>query len=244
MPEGPLRERAVMDLRPSQSLLLARQLVRPMIGLASLAALVSCGAERVLIVESSPSEALVRLDEEIIGVTPLAFPFDHYGDRRLSLYLDGFETWSEPIELKTPWYSRFPLDLLTEVLLPIHPVTHRTFTVTLLPTSDQVTMPDIHAFADAAHALHTRERDLGEQFLFQEILRRSMLEDPVALQALRSMRADLETRAAAGDNDASTALEILDAMPAPEVAPEEPEGDATEGNPDAEGGEPDGGGRP
>tara|TARA_R110002126_G_scaffold64513_25_gene165312 strand:+ start:3369 stop:3953 length:585 start_codon:yes stop_codon:yes gene_type:complete len=145
----------------------------------------ACGAKRILVVESTPSEALVRLDEEIIGVTPLEFPFEHYGDRRLSLYLDGYDTWSEPIELKTPWYSRFPLDLVTEVLLPIRPVTRPTFHIHLSPMSEEVTLPDIENFADEAHALHLSERELGAAY--QAELERIAAEEAAAAEALNEV---------------------------------------------------------
>ena len=82
-------------------------------------ALVSCRTTRTLEVTSDPPGATVRLDEEVIGQTPLEYPFDYYGRRRLTLYLPGYRTWSRRINLKPPWYSRFPLDFVTEVLLPL-----------------------------------------------------------------------------------------------------------------------------
>jgi len=79
----------------------------------------ACRTTRVLEVTSNPPGALVRLDEEVIGHTPLEYPFIHYGRRRLTLYLPGYRTWSRRIDPKPPWYSRFPLDFVTEVLLPL-----------------------------------------------------------------------------------------------------------------------------
>ncbi len=83
-------------------------------------ALSSCGARRYLNVTSEPPGAQVRLDEDLIGRTPLEFPFEHYGDRRLSLYLSGYSVYSERLRLKTPWHARFPFDIFTEVLLPLN----------------------------------------------------------------------------------------------------------------------------
>ncbi|HJO26644.1 MAG: hypothetical protein CMK00_01455 [Planctomycetes bacterium] len=86
----------------------------------ALASLASCaGVERVLTVESTPPGAIVRLDERIIGKTPLEHEFDHYGTVRLTLYLEGFRTRSVRAELSPPWYGRFPVDLFTDFLWPL-----------------------------------------------------------------------------------------------------------------------------
>jgi regulator of sigma E protease len=58
---------------------------------------------------------VVRLDEEVIGTTPLEHEFVHGGQRRLSLYLPGYRTWSQRVDLEMPWYASFPFDLITEV---------------------------------------------------------------------------------------------------------------------------------
>jgi hypothetical protein len=173
----------------------------------------SCGATRILVVDSTPPEALVRLDEEIIGVTPLQFPFEHYGNRRLSLYLDGYDTWSEPIELKTPWYSRFPLDLVTEVLLPINPETRPTFHIQLSRMTDEVTMPDIEAFADEAHALHMSERETGAAY--QAELERIAREEAAAAAALN------EGTPADPDQSVTPEAELPEAVPPENAEPDE-----------------------
>ena len=85
----------------------------------ALAPLASCaGVHRILSVESDPPGAIVRLDERIIGRTPLEHEFDHYGTVRLTMYREGFRTESVRVELKAPWYGRFPLDLVTDFLWP------------------------------------------------------------------------------------------------------------------------------
>ena len=86
---------------------------------ASTLALSGCRTRRVMEVTSDPAGAVVRLDEEIVGETPLEIQFTHYGRRRLTLYLPGYRTWTRRVEPKRPWYSVFPLDFVTEVLLPL-----------------------------------------------------------------------------------------------------------------------------
>ncbi len=81
--------------------------------------LASCGSQHVLRVTSQPSGALVRLDEDVIGTTPLEYEFQHFGHRRISLYRVGYRSYSEPIHLKAPWHARFPMDVFAEVLIPL-----------------------------------------------------------------------------------------------------------------------------
>jgi len=40
-------------------------------------------------------------------VTPIDVPFDYYGVRRVTLYLDGYRTWSQVLPVEPPWYAYF-----------------------------------------------------------------------------------------------------------------------------------------
>ena len=83
------------------------------------AALGACQAERALRITSEPSQAEVRLDGVRVGTTPCEVPFEHYGIRRLTLYMAGYSTYSRVLEIEPPWYGQFPIDIFTEVLIPI-----------------------------------------------------------------------------------------------------------------------------
>lgn len=83
------------------------------------ALLAGCRTVRELRVTSEPSQAEVRLDGVRVGMTPCYVPFEHYGTRRLTLYLASYRTYSERIALEAPWYATFPLDVVTEVLVPV-----------------------------------------------------------------------------------------------------------------------------
>ena len=87
--------------------------------LAALLAATGCATERTLAITSSPPGAEVRLDDRPIGRTPLRHAFLYYGDRRLTLQLEGCQPHTEVIRLDPPWYARFPADILTEVLVPV-----------------------------------------------------------------------------------------------------------------------------
>ncbi len=113
----------------------------------------ACAANRVLAVDSEPAGAIVRLDEEIIGQTPLEYEFTFYGTRRISLYLAGYKTWSQPVEIAAPWHARFPVDLLTEVLFPVGTEDRHELFVELVPDVIAVVPTDIDALLERADAL-------------------------------------------------------------------------------------------
>lgn len=125
----------------------------PLAGLLMALAVTSCRTTRVMEIDSDPPGALVRLDEEVIGRTPLEHEFIHYGRRRLTLYLPGYRTWSRRIEPSPPWYSRFPFDFFTEVLIPMG-LTHRfSYDAVLLEDTgkpDEQGSPAIEAFVERA----------------------------------------------------------------------------------------------
>lgn len=91
--------------------------LQPLLALALAAS--GCQAERALRITSEPSQAEVRLDGAKVGTTPCEVPFEHYGVRRMTLYMPGYRTYSRVLELEPPWYGSFPFDIFTEVLVPI-----------------------------------------------------------------------------------------------------------------------------
>ena len=70
-------------------------------------------------VETTPPGALVELDWEPIGHTPLDFVIDHRGKRRLLITLDGYEPVLRDVEFETTWKTSFPIDIFTELLNPV-----------------------------------------------------------------------------------------------------------------------------
>ena len=129
----------------------ARQLL--LAALLAAPSLAGCRAQRELVIESEPPGAEVRLEERVVGVTPLELPFVHYGARRLTLHHDGYLTWSSRIEVRAPWYGRFPWDLFSEVLFPIGWRDRQKFQVELEPGAEQVSLPDLRTVLDRADAL-------------------------------------------------------------------------------------------
>ena len=116
-------------------------------------ALVACAPRRTLSVTSEPADALVRLDDQAIGPTPQRIPFYHYGVRRVTLYKDGYGTHSERIELKPAWYQRFPMDLVSEVLLPIGLRDQRRLSVELQEGEHVMQLPTLQSVFERADIL-------------------------------------------------------------------------------------------
>ena len=74
--------------------------------------------ERMLTIKTVPTDALVTLNDEEIGTSPVAVSFNWYGDYNVVIRKEGFETLKTHRKLKGPWYDMFPFDLFAQVLNP------------------------------------------------------------------------------------------------------------------------------
>lgn len=74
--------------------------------------------ERVLAIRSDPPGAEVTLDGKEAGITPLEIKFDWYGGREIILRKPGYRSVHVIEEIGAPWYQIFPLDFVTDVLIP------------------------------------------------------------------------------------------------------------------------------
>ncbi len=81
--------------------------------------LTACGCvERRLTINTEPQGALVILNDEQIGTSPVTASFNWYGDYNITIRKDGFETLKTHRELKAPWYDAFPFDFFAQILIP------------------------------------------------------------------------------------------------------------------------------
>jgi len=123
--------------------------------LAVLPLAVSCQADKRLWIESEPAGAAVRLDRKLVGTTPYSTKFVHYGTHRLSLQLDGYESYERDLLVSPPWYARFPLDFFSEVLFPIGWEDHKVARVDLVPTPKRVEGEEFERVRARAEAFRT-----------------------------------------------------------------------------------------
>ena len=91
-----------------------------------------CVHRRVTI-NSSPPGALVKVDGRDIGYTPASLDFTWYGTREVQLLLDGYETHTEHVDIKAPWFQRIPFDFVSDNFLGHHTTDHRQFSFQLRP---------------------------------------------------------------------------------------------------------------
>lgn len=68
---------------------------------------------RVLMVRSEPEGALVTIDRQTVGQTPVAVPITYYGTREIRLEKDGYETLEAKERLRAPWYDIAPISFFT-----------------------------------------------------------------------------------------------------------------------------------
>jgi len=82
---------------------------------------------------TNPPGALVYVDDYEIGTTPISHNFTYYGNRKIRLVKDGFETLTLMQPVPTPWYQFPPLDFVTENLIPLEIHDDHTFSYQLSP---------------------------------------------------------------------------------------------------------------
>ena len=88
-------------------------------------AVIGCGVmflagcvERKLTIVTEPEQAVVWLNDEEIGVTPVTVNFNWYGDYNIRIEKPGHEILNTHRLLKRPAHDKFPLDFFAEVVWP------------------------------------------------------------------------------------------------------------------------------
>jgi hypothetical protein len=74
--------------------------------------------QRRMTIRSNPPGALVYVDDYQVGAAPVSHDFVYYGTRKIRLVKDGYETLTVRQPFPIPWYQYFPLDFVTENLIP------------------------------------------------------------------------------------------------------------------------------
>lgn len=79
--------------------------------------LAGCGrVERTMTISSNPSGALVYLNGEEVGRTPLKHEFIWYGDYDVELRKEGYETKKVEQPVPAPVWQWIPFDLMADLL--------------------------------------------------------------------------------------------------------------------------------
>jgi PEGA domain len=74
--------------------------------------------DRRFVIESDPQNAIVTLNNKVIGATPADVQFTYYGTYRIVFDHDGFQRLVVDECVSMPWYEYFPLEFIVENVLP------------------------------------------------------------------------------------------------------------------------------
>jgi hypothetical protein len=117
----------------------------------------ACGCvERRYTVRSDPPGALVIVNDESIGPAPASHNYYYYGDREITLVLDGYETRTVIQPFNAPWYDNYLTEFFTENLIPWTIRDERDFTYKLSPAQS----PTEEVLTNRAEALRSEARIL------------------------------------------------------------------------------------
>lgn len=89
--------------------------------------------QRRLTIRTNPPGALVYIDDYEIGTTPVSTSFTYYGTRKIRLVKDGYQTVTINHRISAPWYQYFPLDFVSENLVPVDIRDERALDFQLVP---------------------------------------------------------------------------------------------------------------
>lgn len=73
---------------------------------------------RTMTIETVPPGALVVVNDNEVGRTPLTTQFTHYGTYRIRLELGGYQTLTVLERARAPWYQWPVIDLAFETVIP------------------------------------------------------------------------------------------------------------------------------
>ena len=107
---------------------------------ASLALSAGC-VRRTMTFNTDPQGAIVHLNDEEIGRTPVTTDFTWYGDYDVIYRKEGYLALATHHRVRPPWYQRWPIDFVAEVLVPLefhdrHDVPAETMTLAPEPDLD------------------------------------------------------------------------------------------------------------
>ena len=74
--------------------------------------------ERKLTINTEPQGALVVLNDEEIGTSPVTVSFSWYGDYWVRISKQGYETLNTHRELIAPLHDHFPFDFFAQNIYP------------------------------------------------------------------------------------------------------------------------------
>ena len=152
-------------MNPKVALIIGSKSVSRLFFAFLLVAFVAClpgCVERRLTIKTEPSGALVTLNDEELGLSPVTVGFNWYGDYKVRVSKEGYETLNTHRQLAAPAHDGFPMDFFAEVLWPGRIVDEYEWSFNLSPYE----APDRAELVQSAKALKAKadeEFDLPEE---------------------------------------------------------------------------------
>ncbi|MFO1091731.1 MAG: PEGA domain-containing protein [Planctomycetaceae bacterium] len=97
---------------------------------------------RRMTIRTDPPGALVEVDGQRLGPTPVSTDFTYYGTREVTLSAPGYETLVVQQPVPAPWYQRFPFEFFADNLLPFRVTNRHEFMYRLRPRDPQLDVED------------------------------------------------------------------------------------------------------
>lgn len=88
--------------------------------LIALAVMTTGCVQRTIKIDSTPQGALVHLNDQEVGRTPLSVPYKFYGVYDVRLELDGYKPLWTQEEAKAPWWETPGPDIIAEAISDAH----------------------------------------------------------------------------------------------------------------------------
>jgi len=110
--------------------------------LLALAAAASGCVSRRMTIRTNPPGALVEVDGERLGLTPVSTDFTYYGTREITISAPGYETLTVAQPVPAPWYQVFPFEFVSDNLLPFRVTNRHEFVYQLRPRDPQLDVED------------------------------------------------------------------------------------------------------
>lgn len=112
--------------------------------------------ERQLTINTEPQGALIALNDEDIGISPVTVAFNWYGDYKVRATKEGYAILNTHRKLDAPAHDKFPQDFFAEVLWPGRIENNYEWTFQL----DQYKAPDRSQLIQDAHEFKKQALDV------------------------------------------------------------------------------------
>jgi hypothetical protein len=114
------------------------RLVWALLGAAVATGLTGC-VERRYTIRTEPPGALAIVNGEEIGRTPVSRSFVFYGNRDITVMMDGFQTQRIIQPIDAPWYDNILTEIITENVVPFTIRDERDFTYKMVDATVPLT---------------------------------------------------------------------------------------------------------